>query len=588
MEPFTPTSNSAIGSAPPRAQIQSSKVLQQIPWRLRSHAAAEHSARQTASSRTSLRLQAVTDRLASQASLETTFHANQIVRDGHYESSLVAEQASKTDPEQPSLASVLEPFNPALGVVDVCVVGCGPAGLALASELGANGVSVALIGPDVPFVNNYGVWKDEFRELGLEGTLDHEWKDAMCYFGEGQEVRVGRGYGRVCRRRLRDLLLQRCKQHGVRFRPGEVTRIGEANAAAESVTLKLGDRTSVRTRLVTLAAGAAAGKFLKYEENAPMVAAQTAYGIEVEVEGYEDSYDASSMLFMDFRRHHSGTWRGAAPRIIPGEHPVAGEGLWGTRREVPSFLYAMPTAPGRVFLEETCLVAKPALPFATLKRRLHRRLDAMGIKVTRVLEEEWSYIPVGGPLPLGSQTATAFGAAANLVHPATGYSIARSLREAPGLARDVAAVLRRNLPVRDTAAAVWESLWPAEKRRQAAFHVFGMELLVRLDLAETNAFFRTFFRLPDFYWRGFLASSLSSAQLIAFALLTFVLAPAGIQLALMRHLITHPAGSYLIRHYLGINTAEDVASEGSISSGDAAVAQQASTVTAAAELPNKV
>ena len=34
-------------------------------------------------------------------------------------------------------------------------------------------------------------------------------------------------------------------------------------------------------RLVTLAAGAAAGKFLRYEENAPMVAAQTAYGIEV-------------------------------------------------------------------------------------------------------------------------------------------------------------------------------------------------------------------------------------------------------------------------------------------------------------------
>ena len=50
-------------------------------------------------------------------------------------------------------------------------------------------------------------------------------------------------------------------------------------------------------------------------------------------------------------------------------------------------------------------------------------------------EEEWSYIPVGGPLPLGSQAVTAFGAAANLVHPATGYSITRSLREAPRLAR---------------------------------------------------------------------------------------------------------------------------------------------------------
>lgn len=89
--------------------------------------------------------------------------------------------------------------------------------------------------------------------------------------------------------------------------------------------------------------------------------------------------------------------------------------------------------------------------------------------------------------------------------------------------------------------------WPL----QAAFHVFGMELLVRLDLKDTNAFFSTFFRLPDFFWRGFLSSSLTSAQLIAFALLTFAMAPAGIQLALMRHLITHPAGSYLIRHYLG-------------------------------------
>ena len=51
-------------------------------------------------------------------------------------------------------------------------------------------------GHDVPFVNNYGVWKDEFRELGLESTLDVSWDDATCFFGEGQQVRVGRGYGR--------------------------------------------------------------------------------------------------------------------------------------------------------------------------------------------------------------------------------------------------------------------------------------------------------------------------------------------------------------------------------------------------------
>ncbi len=43
-------------------------------------------------------------------------------------------------------------------------------------------------GHDVPFVNNYGVWEDEFRELGLAHTLNTTWKDALCYFGEGQEA----------------------------------------------------------------------------------------------------------------------------------------------------------------------------------------------------------------------------------------------------------------------------------------------------------------------------------------------------------------------------------------------------------------
>ena len=74
----------------------------------------------------------------------------------------------------------------------------------------------------------------------------------------------------------------------------------------------------------------------------------------------------------------------AVCRPDSGEHPAGGDGLWGTQNEVPSFLYAMRLPDGKVFLEETCLVAKPALPFATLKRRLHRRLEAMGIKVRRM------------------------------------------------------------------------------------------------------------------------------------------------------------------------------------------------------------
>lgn len=240
-------------------------------------------------------------------------------------------------------------------------------------------------------------------------------------------------------------------------------------------------------------------------------------------------------------------------RTEPGEHPAGGEGLWGTTQEVPSFLYAMRLPNGSVFLEETCLVAKPALPFATLKRRLHRRLNAMGITVKKVHDEEWSYIPVGGPLPNVHQGVTAFGAAANLVHPATGYSIVRSLREAPALADSIAQVLQTPAMSADmTAHAVWDALWPREKRRQAAFHVFGMELLARLDLSATNDFFATFFRLPDSFWRGFLASQLSSSKLVVFALLTFVLAPTKIRWHLVHHFLSHPAGIYMLRTYAGV------------------------------------
>ena len=55
-------------------------------------------------------------------------------------------QASKADDAQPMIADRLASFNPASGPADVCVVGCGPAGLALAAELAANGVNVALVG----------------------------------------------------------------------------------------------------------------------------------------------------------------------------------------------------------------------------------------------------------------------------------------------------------------------------------------------------------------------------------------------------------------------------------------------------------
>jgi lycopene epsilon-cyclase len=57
-------------------------------------------------------------------------------------------QASKKDDQQPSLLNVLSPFKVEQLTADVAVVGCGPAGLALAAELAAQGLLVALIGKE--------------------------------------------------------------------------------------------------------------------------------------------------------------------------------------------------------------------------------------------------------------------------------------------------------------------------------------------------------------------------------------------------------------------------------------------------------
>lgn len=59
----------------------------------------------------------------------------------------------------------LPPISVGDNILDLVVIGCGPAGLALAAESAKLGLKVGLIGPDLPFTNNYGVWEDEFKGI---------------------------------------------------------------------------------------------------------------------------------------------------------------------------------------------------------------------------------------------------------------------------------------------------------------------------------------------------------------------------------------------------------------------------------------
>ncbi|UPR03242.1 lycopene epsilon cyclase [Chloropicon primus] len=489
---------------------------------------------------------------------------NDFIRSGGTERRWLLKQAAKTSKRTQirKLGSVLKGFG-GDGGVDVLVVGCGPAGMALASSLAeesakrGGAVKVGLIGPDVPFVNTYGVWMDEFEELGLEGCVEKVFDDAISHFGDGEKgfVNVGRRYAKVDLDKLQDHLLSRCQEAGVVFEEGQVRGIDHGEGQGLT-TVRCKSGASFVCDVAILASGAASTAFLDYEKGVPDAGAQTAYGFEVEVDSYP--FDSSAMHFMDFRRHHSGVWQGKA--LHPGmTRALQEESSWGTRREVPSFLYAMPLGGNKAFFQETCLVAKDAVPFSVLKRRLETRLNALGVKVKAVLDEEWSYIPVGGPLPDSSQRTLAYGATANMIHPASGYSVARSLKGAPEFARDVMGIYDRRSGsgwTEEASALAWNSLWSDEKRKCAAFHIFGMELLALMDVKSINDFFLAFFSLPEGLWKGFLSSSLNSNQLLFFALSMFAVAPVHMKAKLVGHLF-HPAGAYLLKAYNPLQQGEE-------------------------------
>jgi lycopene epsilon-cyclase len=51
-------------------------------------------------------------------------------------------------------------------------------------------------------------------------------------------------------------------------------------------------------------------------------------------------------------------------------------------------------------------------------------------------------------------------------------------------------------------------------------------------------------------WRGFLGSTLSSADLILFSFYMFAIAPNQLRMNLVRHLLSDPTGSTMIKTYL--------------------------------------
>lgn len=350
-----------------------------------------------------------------------------------------------------------------MSMVDVAVVGLGPAGRALASRLSAHGASVLAIdpGPDAVWRPTYGVWAEDLGDppTGVVRSVVRR-PEIRAH---GQHV-LPREYAV-----LDNAALQRALPlDGVRVRAGRLTD-------DEVVALRR------EAAVVVDARGARpAGSGGTADDPAP---AQTAYGIVVPAAAAAPALDGAEGLIMDWRTD----WAPAGPVGGPA-----------------TFLYAIPLGDGTVLLEETCLAAAPGLPIEELRARLRRRLLARGVAASVVddpVAREVVRIPMrgrGSPPPGGVLAVGTAGRGGNVV---TGYSVTHSLLTADRLAARLAdgQVPRRVDPV-----------GPADALREA-----GLRALLRLDVPGTLDLFDAFGRLPGQRQRAFWSRETDAAGMAA-------------------------------------------------------------------------
>jgi lycopene beta-cyclase len=391
-------------------------------------------------------------------------------------------------------------------VDDVLVVGAGPAALAIAAALCAQGLRVAGLAArpvETPWPNTYGIWIDDLA-VELHRVLGHRWADPRVFVA-GRELALGREYGLFDNARLQAHLLRECERGGVVWHTGSAAGV-EHSGASSSVTTR--DGRQFAAHLVVDASGHKPA--LLNRTPAPNLAFQAAYGI-VGVFS-RPPVEPGQLVLMDYRAEH-----------LPAEE----------RQGPPTFLYGMDLGDGRYFVEETSLAHAPAVSLKLLERRLHARLAARGVAIRETQHVERCLFPMNSPLPDLDQPLLGYGGAAAMVHPPTGYQVGNALRHAPRVAAAVATVLGApGATPAGAARAGWQRLWPARRLRRRNLYLFGLASLMRLDEQRTQAFFRAFFGLPRASWHGYMSDTLDTPALLGTMLRLFGGAPNDVRLAL--------------------------------------------------------
>ena len=365
-------------------------------------------------------------------------------------------------------------------IVDVAIVGAGPAGLALAHAITRRGVDSIVIAPDTQWHATYGAWRDDVEACELGAPLDAVVRGAwpLVRVVGAREHRLARPYVVFDNQRLKASL-----SAGIAMR---VDSVVAAEHDTLTTTLRLASGDEVRARLVVDATGSGVLLAHRHAENSNRAVsdrsapagAQTAYGLVVRSSAF---VTPDVFTLMDWRP------------------PLSGE---AATTQHPTFFYGAQFNDGATLVEETSLYAQPPFDVDTLRGLLAVRL---GVDLTsQAANVELVHIPMGEALPSRGTRVVGFGAAAGYIHPVTGYSVAGSLRAAPRVADAIASALQQGKQGADLSSAIWQAVWPQQLLQTRAWHDAGLHALRRLPGDCVGEFFDEFFSLPVELWSSYL------------------------------------------------------------------------------------
>ncbi|MFC9892522.1 lycopene cyclase family protein [Nocardia sp. NPDC127579] len=339
------------------------------------------------------------------------------------------------------------------GEFELCVVGLGPTGRALAHRAMRAGFRVVAVDPrpERLWPETFSCWVDELPEW-LPAEAIAQRIEAPTVWTK-TEHRIPRPYCVLSKPGLRAAL----PLDDATVIAGRATRVDAREVELQDGTI-LRAATVFDTRgLPTLGkrrAASAHGIFVAAETAAPMIA------------------DGEGLL-LDWRPEN-----GAGPD------------------EPPSFLYAVPLGDGTVIFEETSLGLRGGMPQHELRRRTLNRLAAHGIRLEGSEPSEAAHYPLDQrPPKKGVAQSIPFGSRGGMMHPCTGYSVADSL-----------ALVDTAITAVRTGGDPIEALWPWRARLVYWMRMRGLWGLGRLTTDQSIAMFEAFFTESDRGQRALLSA----------------------------------------------------------------------------------